>query len=257
MTACAGGSGTDDETTGVTPTATGTTDIDTGGSSGEVAQTEPGDSGTTGEQGDTTFGCELEAWYPDADEDGYGDVNLPVDACLQPPAHISQGGDCDDANPEVHPGVEEVCDMVDNDCNGLTDELSPANTSCQGCALGLMGTHGYYYCAGPSIRADAELFCQQLGGDLVTIDDQAEQDFLLAEPLPAAPLFYLGLDDLEVEGTFEWPDGSAPGFTAWGENEPNDAMMNEDCVQLSVMTMVWNDIDCANPAAFICEAVGL
>jgi hypothetical protein len=30
--------------------------------------------------------------------------------------------DCDDLDPEVHPGAEEHCDGVDNDCNGLCDE---------------------------------------------------------------------------------------------------------------------------------------
>jgi hypothetical protein len=30
--------------------------------------------------------------------------------------------DCDDRRPEVHPGAEEVCDGLDNDCDELTDE---------------------------------------------------------------------------------------------------------------------------------------
>jgi len=32
-------------------------------------------------------------------------------------------GDCDDSNPDIHPGVRELCgDQADNNCNGLFDE---------------------------------------------------------------------------------------------------------------------------------------
>ena len=41
---------------------------------------------------------------PDLDDDGFG-----VD-------------DCDDANPDIHPGQADVCDGIDNDCDGVTDE---------------------------------------------------------------------------------------------------------------------------------------
>ena len=33
-------------------------------------------------------------------------------------------GDCDDADPDRHPGMEETCNRIDDDCDGTTDENS-------------------------------------------------------------------------------------------------------------------------------------
>ena len=36
--------------------------------------------------------------------------------------YTTDEGDCDDTNPDIHPGAEEVCDGTDNDCDGFVDE---------------------------------------------------------------------------------------------------------------------------------------
>jgi hypothetical protein len=65
------------------------------------------------------------AAYPDEDGDTYGDDALrdlfcPADV---PSDWIEQGGDCDDTDPDIKPWAEEICDGVDNDCNGGIDEI--------------------------------------------------------------------------------------------------------------------------------------
>ena len=60
-------------------------------------------------------------WYPDQDADGYGDSEDGVTACAAPANMIGQGGDCDDGNPDRNPGAAEVCNNIDDNCDGTID----------------------------------------------------------------------------------------------------------------------------------------
>ena len=60
-------------------------------------------------------------WYADGDGDGHGDPGVEEVACYQPEGFVSEAGDCDDGEPLAWTGAEEVCDEVDNDCDGTVD----------------------------------------------------------------------------------------------------------------------------------------
>lgn len=65
-------------------------------------------------------------WYLDADGDGYGDNNTAVQNCEEPlGGYVLIGGDCDDTNEEVNPSAPEVCNGIDDNCNGLIDAEDP------------------------------------------------------------------------------------------------------------------------------------
>jgi len=67
-------------------------------------------------------------WYVDGDADGYGeDGSTPVVTCQIIPGSATRAGDCDDADPTLNPGVDELCNAsdIDEDCDGKVDELDP------------------------------------------------------------------------------------------------------------------------------------
>ncbi len=68
-------------------------------------------------------------WYADTDSDGWGSFDSEARACTRPDGHLPQGGDCDDATDTVYPGAPEICDGLDNDCDGDVDD---ADTPIQG-----------------------------------------------------------------------------------------------------------------------------
>ncbi len=79
-------------------------------------------SETTAPSPDDSGDCTPVDWYQDADSDGAG-AGEPLSACTPPSdryTHID--GDCDDTNPDVHPGQTEVCNEIDDDCDSLVDE---------------------------------------------------------------------------------------------------------------------------------------
>lgn len=61
-------------------------------------------------------------YYTDADQDGFGDDATATPFCQAPVNMIAVGGDCDDTDNAVYPGAPEVCDGLDNNCNGQFDE---------------------------------------------------------------------------------------------------------------------------------------
>lgn len=70
-------------------------------------------------------------WFVDSDSDGFGDPLNPQDVfdyeCsdLEREGLVSNASDCDDTNSAVYPDAEEVCNDIDDDCDGWVDDDDP------------------------------------------------------------------------------------------------------------------------------------
>jgi hypothetical protein len=67
-------------------------------------------------------GFDIETYYRDYDEDGHGDPTESVIHCTRPDGYVSDDTDCDDEDDLRNPGLPELCDGVDNDCDEIVDE---------------------------------------------------------------------------------------------------------------------------------------
>ncbi len=62
-------------------------------------------------------------FYQDSDGDGFGTATETTLRCQQPLRGWSKlAGDCDDTNQTVSPAAQEVCNGLDDNCNGVRDE---------------------------------------------------------------------------------------------------------------------------------------
>ncbi len=140
-------------------------------------------------------------YYLDLDGDGFGDDTIAEQSCEPLDGYATSGGDCDDGNPAVHPGAVEVCDSLDNDCNGQVDD-----------GFDLDGD-GYTACTSPAdcddtdatIHPGAIETCDGLDNDCNgTIDDGLTDTYYRDADLDGFG------DEAEAVQSCTWPEGYTP-----------------------------------------------
>ncbi|MEO7032615.1 MAG: MopE-related protein [Polyangiaceae bacterium] len=212
---------------------------------------------------DQTFGTK------DTDSDGYFDQACTNRLRYQPlfitlPQPLKVGGtDCDDNNPFVHPGAVEVCDNLDDNCNGEIDEVSggqgaphtyyqdldgdywgndakPLATLCNFPPPGYSVLHGDCNDQDPRVSPDREEICNGIDDDCDGKIDQPDKpgDLMFGQP-------YDGITDFECKGTAGWDVKQCPAGRL-----DCDASYLDACE--TVATTLCNCHACGKTCAFSC-----
>ena len=169
------------------------------------------------------------AWYPDGDGDGFGAVDgAAVLSCAQPSGHVENAEDCDDAVSAIYPGADELCDTVDNDCDGDVDEGDAVDAATwyadsDGDGEGDLGSP-MSACAQPSGYTDNTLDCDDTSDTINTLADE------LCDTV-----------DNDCDGTVDEDD--AVDAVTWYADSDGDGFGDED--------MPW--ISCAPPSGYVAD----
>ena len=105
-----------------------------------------------------------------------------------------------------------------------------------------------YLLTGQGTWEETQAQAQSLGGNLVTVNNQAEQDWLVTT-FGGTDGLWTGLTDKVTEGQFKWASGETSTYTNWYPGEPNNGGGNEDYVGMNYGGAgIWNDF--ASTASF-------
>lgn len=99
--------------------------------------------------------------------------------------------------------------------------------------------------------ANSRKDCHSRGGDLVKITSRLELDFVKTHHAIA----WIGLTRAEDGHSWVWVDGTTlENHEFWQDGEPNNADMEEDCVEVSREASAWNDVPCSRLFSWLCES---
>ncbi len=155
--------------------------------------------------------------FRDADHDGVGITASTALACPGAPGFASGSGDCDDTRASVRPTAPEICDVLDNDCDGATDEHTlavPWYVDADGDGWGVVSADALPVdsCVPPANRAIRLGDCND--GDANVAPTARERCNGVDDDCSGRADFKIGAHDFEDDDSDGVPDAACAAATA-------------------------------------------
>ena len=111
----------------------------------------------------------------------------------------------------------------------------------------------FEYFSATKTWASAESACVAWGGHLASATSSVENAQIAAFSPDSASVWF-GLNDIAIEGTWVWTDGSSTAYSNWADAEPNNSG-GEDCgsMECSKLSHPWNDARCSDLKPYVCS----
>jgi len=183
----------------------------------------------------------------------------PATGSLTTSADGSTAVDGSTATGEPVPTGPEQCNGLDDDGDGLIDEVSAQLQECDGCTLLQGAAQAWWVCPEEQPWADAQTRCETLGATLAVVPDEATQAFL--QDALGVGFHWLGARQAEGEGAWSWVDGTPWSYDNWGTTQPDDIAPGQHCLRLTFGIIdgdwfdgAWDDFFCEDPHPVLCSA---
>jgi len=154
-----------------------------------------------------------DAWmaHVDTDGDGYGDPDVTAATCGEDATLTEDTSDCNDSDGAVHPGSDEVCDGIDNDCDDDID-LDDGSLTDSFVAFVDADDDGY-----GQTGSDTVVCVLEVG--MVTVDGDCDDDDVLINP--GSDEICDGIDN-DCDDAIDDHDDSVTDLYTWYIDEDED-----------------------------------
>ncbi|KAM9335387.1 galactose-specific lectin nattectin-like [Symphorus nematophorus] len=143
----------------------------------------------------------------------------------------------------------------EEESNSATEEgnhkIAKRATLCP-CGWSLSGGRCFRYFSVAKTWAEAQRHCQKMGGNLASVHNRNEENWL--KRLAGSKAAWLGLSDAQQEHYWFWINGGRLTYKNWCGGQPDNAGRQQHCLQFNWSGgRCWDDDNCLVRKGYICR----